>query len=45
MIDSGLAQSEAVIAGRNPGYNQSFYVSHSHCKEDRSKVAWRIITN
>lgn len=45
MIDSGLAQSDAVVVSQNSGYNQSFYVSHSHCKEDKSKVAWRIITN
>ena len=43
MIDKGLNAIRCKIIGRNSGYNQAFFVSHSKRKRDVSKVAWRII--
>lgn len=43
MMDIGLAKSNCKIYDKNEGYNQCFLVSHSRKKNDRSKVAWRII--
>lgn len=44
MMDKGLMAADCSIAFRNEGYNQSFFISHSHRGNDESKVAWRIIT-
>ena len=43
MMDRGLADSQCKIKYKNNGYNQCFLVSHSHKKNDKSKVAWRVI--
>lgn len=43
MIDKGLSDVNCKITGRNTGYNQSFFVSHSKKQNDESKIAWRII--
>lgn len=43
MMDEGL--SDYKIIGRNKNFNQSFFVSHSRAVKDKSKVAWRIVTN
>lgn len=43
MIDRGLIDSQCKIKYKNEGYNQCFLVSHSHKKNDKSKVAWRVI--
>lgn len=43
MIDAGIAANECKLVMKNEGYNQSFFISHSLCKRDISKVSWRII--
>ena len=43
MMDRGLNASHCQIKYQNEGYNQCFLVTHSHRKDDKSKVAWRII--
>ena len=42
-MDKGLNAVGCNIIGRNDGYNQVFFVSHSKRKRDVSKVVWRII--
>ena len=44
LMDKGLQEADVNIVNRNPGYNQTFTVSHSRKRNDISKVAWRIIT-
>ena len=41
MMDKGFAMYN--IVGRNDGFNQCFYVSHSMSYMDTSKVAWRLM--
>lgn len=43
MMDKGLKESNCKIKNKNEGYNQCFLVTHSHKKNDKSKVAWRVI--
>lgn len=43
MMDCGLESVECSIVSKNVGYNQVFNVSHSRCKSDMSKIAWRIL--
>ena len=43
MIDLGFLQVSCRVVWRNPGYNQTFRVSHSSRQGDISKVVWRII--
>lgn len=43
MMDRGLNEAGCNIIGKNEGYNQAFKVSHSRCRNDVSKIAWRII--
>lgn len=43
MMDEGLTNLSEHILLKNEGYNQTFTVSHSKQKADKSKVAWRII--
>lgn len=43
MMDRGLNEASCNIIGKNEGYNQAFKVSHSKCRNDVSKIAWRII--
>lgn len=43
MMDCGLNNVGCDVIGKNTGYNQSYYVSHSLCRNDVSKIAWRII--
>ena len=45
MLDKGIEEVHAHVVGKNVGYNQCFTVSHSKCLQDRSKVAWRLITH
>lgn len=45
MLDNGLAEIGCKILSRNEGYNQLYYVSHSKCQNDLSKVAWRMVSN
>lgn len=42
MMDKGLSGYKVI--GRNTGFNQTFFVSHSRIAMDRSKVAWRMMT-
>lgn len=43
MMDKGLRESNCKIEYKNQGYNQCFLVTHSRKKNDKSKVAWRVI--
>ena len=43
MMDRGLLSVGCNVVGRNEGYNQTYHITHSHCHNDRSKVAWRLI--
>mgnify|MGYP003488693361 FL=1 len=45
MMDRGIVQSGCSVKYKNEGYNQCFQVSHSRKKNDKSKVAWRIINS
>ena len=45
MMDIGLKDSELNVIATNSGYNEEFFVSHSHKKRDNSKVAWRILSS
>lgn len=45
MMDAGLEKVDCNEISKNPGYNQSFFVSHSRKQNDVSKIAWRIIEN
>lgn len=43
-MDNGLKEANVNITEANPGFNQTFTVSHSQKQNDTSKVAWRIMT-
>ena len=43
MMDKGLMLANCVISKKNEGYNQTYFISHSHKTNDKSKVAWRLI--
>lgn len=43
MMDAGIDEAGARVLARNAGYNETFFVSHSRAKADKSKVAWRIL--
>ena len=43
MLDAGLKSTGCRTLIQNQDFNQQFHVSHSHCANDVSKVAWRII--
>lgn len=43
MMDAGLRECDCSIIAQNEGYNQVYYVTHSHRCNDISKVAWRMI--
>ena len=42
-MDRGLSAIPCRVVAKNKGYNQSYYITHSHKQNDISKVAWRII--
>lgn len=43
MMDKGLKEANCIVAYKNEGYNQTYYITHSHKRKDRSNVAWRMI--
>ena len=43
MMDKGLKEANCIVANKNEGYNQTYYITHSHKHKDRSNVAWRMI--
>ncbi len=43
MMDKGLMLANCVISKKNEGYNQTYFISHSHKTNDKSRVAWRLI--
>lgn len=43
MMDLGLKSANCIVTNKNDGYNQTYYVTHSHWQNDKSKVAWRMI--
>lgn len=45
MLDAGIIAAGGVAVDKNVGYNQAFYVTHSHKQNDISKIAYRIIKN
>ena len=45
IMDRGInALSEELYIERNPGFNETFTISHSRHTEDKSKIAWRIVS-
>jgi len=45
MMDAGISRNEMSVLMANEGYNETYTISHSHQKGDKSKIAWRIIKN
>ena len=45
MMDAGISRNGMSVVMANEGYNETYTVSHSHQKMDKSKIAWRIIKN
>ncbi len=45
MMDKGLLSVNCTIVARNESYNQTYIINHSRKTCDKSKVAWRMITN
>lgn len=43
LMNIGINNSKAKEKYFNEGFNQPFYITHSHKKMDTSKVAWRIM--
>ena len=43
MMDNGLSNLKCTLIGKNEGYNQTYYITHSHKQKDKSNVAWRMI--
>ena len=43
MMDKGLKEAGCLVAQKNEGYNQSYYITHSRKQNDKSNVAWRMI--
>ena len=43
MMDKGLKEAGCLVAQENEGYNQTYYITHSHKHNDKSNVAWRMI--
>ena len=44
MLDKGLAEAKIKVSKYNEGYNQTILISHSHKRNDISKVAWRLVS-
>lgn len=45
MMDKGVADGGFQVIGRNAGFNETFFVSHSRRICDQSKIAWRLLAN
>jgi hypothetical protein len=43
VMDKGLQQAGCIVTQKNEGYNQTYYITHSHKQNDKSSVAWRMI--
>ena len=43
MMDRGLRAANCSVIKSNEGYNQTYFITHSHKHNDVSKVAWRMI--
>lgn len=44
MMDVGIMEcNDCLVLLKNEGYNQSFFVTHSISRNDRSKIAWRVL--
>lgn len=43
MMDKGLNSTNCSIFCKNEGYNQTYLITHSQRRNDKSKVAWRMI--
>lgn len=43
MMDKGLREVNCAVTYKNEGYNQTYYITHSHKQDDKSNVAWRMI--
>lgn len=44
-MDKGLSATKCSVLLKNEGYNQPFYITHSHHENDVSKIAWRMFRN
>ena len=45
MLDNASKVCNVDILYRNGGFNEDYYISHTHHKNDISKIAWRIYKN
>lgn len=45
MLDNASKACNVDILYRNGGFNEDYYISHTHHKNDISKIAWRIYKN
>lgn len=43
MMNRGLSAAKCCILEQNIGYNQTYFITHTHKHCDKSKVAWRMI--
>lgn len=43
MLGAGIDEAGARVVARNIGYSETYFVSHSRAKADKSKIAWRIL--
>ena len=45
MLDNASKACNVDILYRNEGFNEDYHISHTHHKNDISKIAWRIYKN
>lgn len=45
MLDNASKACNVDILYRNEGFNEDYHISHTHHKNDMSKIAWRIYKN
>lgn len=43
MLDEGLNEAHCAATYKNEGYNQIYFITHSHWQNDGQPVAWRMI--
>ena len=45
MLDNASKACNADILYRNSGFNEDYHITHTHHRNDASKIAWRIYKN
>lgn len=45
MLDNASKACNIDILYRNRGFNEDYHITHTHHKNDTSKIAWRIYEN